>query len=125
MNNIGLKIKILREKHSLSQEKLANHLDVSQASLCRIESGHTDKVDFMLMQKVCDFFDVKFEYFLEDSFSQENKENKNSAISIFGNSTVNNSVPENFIELVIQNQKQISEMLDKQNELINRIIKNS
>lgn len=122
MNNIGLKIKILREKHSLSQDKLANHLDVSQASLCRIESGHTDKVDFMLMQKVCDFFDVKFEYFLEDSFSQENK---NSAISIFGNSTVNNSVPENFIELVIQNQKQISEMLDKQNELINRIIKNS
>ena len=122
MNNIGLKIKILREKHSLSQDKLANHLDVSQASLCRIESGHTDKVDFMLMQKVCDFFDVKFEYFLEDSFSQENK---NFAISIFGNSTVNNSVPENFIELVIQNQKQISEMLDKQNELINRIIKNS
>lgn len=125
MNNIGFKIKLLREKNSLSQEKLAYHLDISQGCLCRIESGQTDKVDFILMQKICELFGVNFEYFLEDDVSQINKDNKNSAISIFGNTTVHNTTPEHIIESVLQNQKLIFEIMSKQNQLLEDFIKKS
>lgn len=125
MNNIGLKIKLLREKNSLSQEKLAYHLDISQGCLCRIESGQTDKVDFILMQKVCELFGVNFEYFLENNVLQINKDNKNSAFSIFGNTTVHNTTPEHIIEAVFQNQKLIFEIIFKQNQLLEDFIKKS
>ena len=63
MNNIGFKIKRLREKKNVSQEQLAYELDISQSNLSRIENGAVEKLDFLLMQKVCDFFDTDTDYF--------------------------------------------------------------
>ena len=99
---IGLKIRKLRETQPLSQETMAMKLGISQGTLCKIESGNVEKINFTLIEKICDLFNVDLQYFLEDSFSQTNTENKNSAISIFGNPTVNNHFPENIL-LEIQN----------------------
>jgi transcriptional regulator with XRE-family HTH domain len=116
--NIGTKIKILRESKKLSQNELADQLEISQGWLCKIESGMVEKIDFTLMHKICDFFEVDFQYFLEDSCSQTNQDNKNSAISIFGNPVVYNNLPENVIETIMKNQEQITQLIERQNRLI-------
>ena len=116
--NIGTKIKILRESNRLSQNELVERLEISQGQLCKIESGTIEKIDFLLMNKVCDFFGVDFQYFLSDNFSQTNKENKNSAISIFGNPVVYNNLPENVIESLMKNQEQITKLIEMQNILL-------
>lgn len=123
MNSIGFKIKKLREHKNLSQEDLAFRLDITQSNLSKIENGQNVKIDFLLMQKVCEIFDVKPEYFLEEKLVQENKDNKNSAISIFGNSTVHNAVPDKLFESLLQNQKQISDLISKQNLLFEQLLK--
>ena len=50
MNSIGFKIKNLRENYNtyLSQEDLALELGTKQTILSRIESGATEKIDFLL-----------------------------------------------------------------------------
>ena len=116
--NIGTKIKILRESNRLSQNELAEKLDISQGQLCKIESGVVEKIDFLLMNKLCDLFNVDFQYFLNDACSQTNQENKNSAISIFGNPVVYNNLPENVIESIIKNQEQITKLIEMQNILL-------
>jgi len=92
---------------------MADKLGISQGTLCKIENGFVDKVDFVLMNKICNFFKVDLQYFLEeDSFSQTNTNNKNSAISIFGNPTVNNNFPESIlsdIQKIIDENKQLKE----------------
>ena len=119
--NIGTKIKILRESNRVSQNELAEKLEISQGQLCKIESGSVEKIDFLLMNKICDFFDVDFQYFLNDNFSQTNQENKNSAISIFGNPVVYNNLPENVIESIMKNQEQITKLIELQNILLENL----
>jgi transcriptional regulator with XRE-family HTH domain len=119
--NIGTKIKNLRDAKNMSQNELANVLDISQGALCKIESGTVEKIDFNLLHKICDFFKVDFQYFLEDSLSQTNQNNKNTAISIFGNPVVHNYLSENIIEAIIKNQEQITLLIEVQNRLIDKL----
>ena len=118
----GFKIKKLRESIPLSQEEMAIELGVSQSTLCKIENGSAEKkVDFALMDKICKLFKVDPKYFLEDSFSQTNKEVKNTNISLIENPTVNNYFPENVVETILNNQNQITLLLENQNRLIGKI----
>ena len=116
--NIGTKIKNLREDKHLSQSELAFELGVSQGTLHNIESGNSKKVDFLLMDKVCQFFDKEFEYFLDAGMTNNVNENHGQVGQI---GTVNN-FPQNFLEefkkLVEQNQaneKIIEDLKDKLN----------
>ncbi len=65
MNTIGYKLRKLREEKKISQQELASDLNIAQSTICKIESGNTDKVDFLLMQKICEYFEINFEYFTE------------------------------------------------------------
>ncbi|WP_294239706.1 helix-turn-helix transcriptional regulator [uncultured Chryseobacterium sp.] len=95
--NIGTKIKNLREEKHISQNDLAFQLGVSQGTLHNIESGNSKKVDFLLMDKICKFFDKDFEYFLDSKIT--NKVKKNSGLVGLNNvDTINNNFPENFLE---------------------------
>ncbi|WP_294223942.1 helix-turn-helix domain-containing protein [Chryseobacterium sp. sg2396] len=95
--NIGTKIKNLREEKHISQNDLAFQLGVSQGTLHNIESGNSKKVDFLLMDKICKFFDKDFEYFLDSNII--NKVKKNSGLVGLNNvDTINNNFPENFLE---------------------------
>ncbi|SUX43912.1 helix-turn-helix domain-containing protein [Chryseobacterium indoltheticum] len=64
--DIGTKIKKLRDENHLSQNELAFELEISQGTLHNIESGNSKKIDFLLMDKVCQFFDKEFNYFLDE-----------------------------------------------------------
>lgn len=63
---IGVRIKRLRETNSWSQPELAYRLGISQTTLCNIESGKCKKIDFLLVVKVCQEFDVKIDYFIKE-----------------------------------------------------------
>ncbi|GEN74403.1 helix-turn-helix domain-containing protein [Chryseobacterium hagamense] len=101
--NIGIKIKTLREKRPISQAELAFELGISQGTLHNIESGTSKKIDFLLMSKICRFFNKDFEYFLEGNYT-------NSANGQAGHhpDSIITHLPENFLEefkkLVQQNQ---------------------
>lgn len=126
INSIGFKIKKLREQKNISQEDMAYQLDISQSYLSKIENGVIEKIDFLFMQKVADFFKVEPQYFLDDQIIQNNTDNNHS--SAFGNAystvTIHNSTPESVLESLIQNQAQISQLIDLQNKLIEKLLKN-
>jgi transcriptional regulator with XRE-family HTH domain len=65
--DIGGKIKKLRDGQNLSQDALASQLGISQATLYNIESGDSQKIDFLLMEKICHFFKKYFFYFSKEN----------------------------------------------------------
>ncbi|OYQ38490.1 helix-turn-helix domain-containing protein [Flavobacterium aurantiibacter] len=64
--DLGLKILKLRNSRKLSQPELSNKLGISQSALSEIESGKTKKIDFKLIEKICEELHVNFEYFTSD-----------------------------------------------------------
>ncbi|KIC02590.1 helix-turn-helix domain-containing protein [Flavobacterium sp. JRM] len=63
---VGAKIMELRKIKKLSQFELSNRLGISLTALCDIESGKNKKIDFLLIDKICNELDVEFNYFLEN-----------------------------------------------------------
>lgn len=122
-NSVGFKIKKLREQKEMSQEDLAFQLEVSQSYLSKIENGTIEKLDFIFMQRVADYFKVEPQYFLEgDTIINNNVETSNN--SAIGNiPTVNNMLNENLFKSVMQNQQQISQLMEMQNKLIEKLLK--
>ena len=116
---IGIKIKRLRERAKISQMELSTVLGISQTKLCNIESNEDKSIDFILMNKVCHYFKVGFNYFLEEI--SEFEDQKKNGLS---NSDRQNNFPERIIEqinaLIVDNkvkEKQIEELLAKIAEL--------
>lgn len=131
-NSIGFKIKKLREQKSISQEDLAYQLDISQSYLSKIESGTIEKLDFLFMQRVAEFFKVEPQYFLDDQIVQNNSDNNhNSAVgNIYSTVTIHNSIAHDVLENLVQNQEQItkqqeqiSHLMEMQNKLIEKLFK--
>lgn len=93
--SIGTKIHKLMKQNNITQENLAIHLGVSQKAIHDIVSGKTQKIDFLFMNKVCEFFNVDFNFFLdaEQIFNVEN--NNGGAV---GNYTTINTISEKLIE---------------------------
>lgn len=114
----------MREQKEISQEDLAFQLDISQSYLSKIENGSVEKLDFVFMQRVAEFFRVEPQYFLEgDTIINNNVETSNN--SAIGNvTTVNNNVDPDLFKSVMQNQQQISQLMEMQNKLIEKLLKN-
>ena len=71
MDNIGLKLKALRNARGLSQRKLAALAGVSNATISLIEHGQTDP-SMGLLKRVLDSLGVSFaEFFASDSLVEE------------------------------------------------------
>lgn len=58
MINFGFRIKKLREQKNMSQEDLANILNISQSKLSKLENGRIKKIDFILTSKICKQFSI-------------------------------------------------------------------
>ncbi|SIT19776.1 helix-turn-helix domain-containing protein [Chryseobacterium gambrini] len=123
-NSVGFKIKKLREQKEMSQEDLAFQLEVSQSYLSKIENGSIEKLDFIFMQKVAEFFKVEPQYFLEgDTIINNNvKTSNNSSVGNVGDTNINN-VDLDLFKSVMQNQQQISQLMEMQNKLIEKMLK--
>ncbi|MCF2218291.1 helix-turn-helix transcriptional regulator [Chryseobacterium sp. PS-8] len=124
-NSVGFKIKKLREQKEMSQEDLAFQLEVSQSYLSKIENGSIEKLDFIFMQKVAEFFKVEPQYFLEgDTFINDIENNNGMLVNNFNNSNgIVNNVSEDLLKNVINNQQQISQLMEMQNKLIEKMLK--
>ncbi|REC52576.1 MULTISPECIES: helix-turn-helix domain-containing protein [Chryseobacterium] len=124
-NSVGFKIKKLREQKEMSQEDLAFQLEVSQSYLSKIENGSIEKLDFIFMQKVAEFFKVEPQYFLEgDTFINDIENNNGMLVNNFNNSNgIVNNVSEDLLKNVIDNQQQISQLMEMQNKLIEKMLK--
>ena len=64
--DIGFKIKKLKEEKNLSQEQLANLLEISQSKLSKIENGRLKKIEMKLVLKFCKSIDVSLDEFFEN-----------------------------------------------------------
>ena len=81
MCTIGAKIRKLRIDHNLSQPELSKMLNISQSTLCSIESGDRKKIDFSLIQKICLIFNKDLNYFTEVSPNLEGDTSGNTVES--------------------------------------------
>lgn len=103
--NIGTKILHLMREYNITQEILADYTGVSQTKIHDIVSGKTQKVDFLFMHKMCEIFNVSFEYFLEEKTMSinikkpENNQNSNIAFKI---GTIHNHSPEGILENILR-----------------------
>ncbi|WP_018751156.1 helix-turn-helix domain-containing protein [Paenibacillus sanguinis] len=57
------RIRDLREDRDLTQQRLAEHLNISQATYSRYESGNLDVPSSVLI-KLSEFYDVSIDYIL-------------------------------------------------------------
>ena len=106
--SIGTKIRKLRIQNKLSQPELASKLNISQTALSEIESGKTKKVDFLLMDKVCNVFGVNFDYFLEDKKVFKIKNNTGVAV---GDNAIVNTISEKLIQQYEERIKELKETI--------------
>ena len=124
--NLGTKIKQLREQNKLSQYELSDILEISQTSLHNIESGNSKKIDFNLVDKMCKYFGVEFEYFLEyDKYSNYEKVEKSNINCKKG---IINNFPESIIEQITKliNDSKVKDLkILELEERINKYVNNS
>ena len=64
--DIGFRIKQLREQKNISQEQLANLLEISQSKLSKIENGRLKKIEMKLVLKFCKNKDIELDEFFEN-----------------------------------------------------------
>jgi transcriptional regulator with XRE-family HTH domain len=109
--SIGFKIKKLREEKKVSQPELADILMISQSKLSNIENGQTKSIDFLLMDKIANYFEKDFDFFIEP-FNQVNHIKKLDG-SINNNGTINL-----FPEIIISEIRKLIEDSKDKDDLI-------
>jgi len=109
MSTIGVKIRKLRDSKKMSQKELALKIGIEQTTLGSIESGNTKKIDFLLMNKICNEFDVDFDYFLDDKTTNKVKENNGGVVGC-NNGTINN-IPIDILQTIIKRIDEIEKKI--------------
>ena len=64
MKNFSVKLKELRERDKVSQKEIAEYLGITRSAYSNYEQGIREP-SLECFQKICQFFDVKAEYFWE------------------------------------------------------------
>lgn len=54
---IGMRIKELRQKHKISQEEMANVLNMTRQRYSRLENGQVD-ISYVMIKKIADYLGV-------------------------------------------------------------------
>ena len=96
MNEIGLKIRMLRQKEEKSQEQIANKLGISIPAFSKMETGITD-MNVSRIYQIAKLFQVKPTFFFEESDADQK----------------DNSERYEFIELLQQKTTTIVELQSK------------
>ena len=110
---IGAKINNLIKEHNITQEELAHKLNVAQTSVSNFESNKTIP-DFLVMQKVCEVFEVGFEYFVENENEKYVfKKNQNNNIVVGKIEVLNNNMPEGILENMLKRLELLEKILQQ------------
>ena len=112
--SVGTKIYKLMKQKSVSQETLASNLGVSQKAIHDIISGKTQKIDFLFMHKLCDFFDVDFNFFIEKpKLKQINKDSSTGYLADSQNFNLSEKLIEQYEERIKELKETIAELKSK------------
>ncbi len=112
--SVGTKIYKLMKQKSVSQETLASNLGVSQKAIHDIISGKTQKIDFLFMHKLCDFFDVDFNFFIEKpKLKQINKDSSTGYLADSQNFNISEKLIEQYEERIKELKETIAELKSK------------
>ena len=112
--SVGTKIYKLMKQKSVSQETLASNLGVSQKANHDIISGKTQKIDFLFMHKLCDFFDVDFNFFIEKpKLKQINKDSSTGYLADSQNFNLSEKLIEQYEERIKELKETIAELKSK------------
>lgn len=84
MQNVGQRIKKLREAKNLTQEFMANNLKISQNSYSRIETENT-KLTTDRLSEIAEILNVPTEFILNTQSPIYNFHNENARIKYSGN----------------------------------------
>lgn len=76
----GEKLKYLRKQNGISQEELANKLNVSRQAISKWETGTLPDIENV--KKISLFFDCSLEYLINDEVEDKNEEKKNGDTNI-------------------------------------------
>ena len=109
--SVGTKIRRLRLQNKWNQEELAHKLNVAQTSVSNFESNKTIP-DFLVMQKVCEVFEVGFEYFIEENSTNNNVE-KAKNCNIGCNTGIINTMPEGILENMLKRLELLEKILQQ------------
>lgn len=109
--SVGTKIRKLRTLNRWSQEELAHKLNVAQTSVSNFEADKTIP-DFLVMQKVCEIFEVGFEYFIEEKETINNVE-KAENCNIGCTTGIVNAVPEGILENMLKRIELLEQLVLK------------
>ena len=109
--SVGTKIRRLRLQNKWSQEELAHKLNVAQTSVSNFESNKTIP-DFLVMQKVCEVFEVGFEYFIEENSTNNNVE-KAKNCNIGCNTGIINTMHEGILENMLKRLELLEKILQQ------------
>jgi transcriptional regulator with XRE-family HTH domain len=111
--SVGTKIRRLRLQNKWSQEELAHKLNVAQTSVSNFESNKTIP-DFLVMQKVCEVFEVGFEYFVENENEKYVfKKNQNNNIVVGKIEVLNNNMPEGILENMLKRLELLEKIIQQ------------
>ena len=94
---------------------MADILKISQSKLSNIENEQTKSVDFLLMDKICKYFEKDFDFFVEGTNQINNIEKIDGSINNHG--TINL-----FPEYILSEIKKLIEENKQKDLLINSLI---
>ncbi len=110
------KLILLRKQKGVSQEELADFLDVSRQAVYKWESG-TNMPDISKLEKMTEYFNVSFNYLLDETMEEQDSKSKQTAGKVDFRSVY---VSENELDCMVQSNYEHGYAKDT-----NRRIKNS
>lgn len=116
---IGYKIKNIRELKNLTQEYMAEKLDISQAAYCKLEKGST-KISQEKLDKIAEVLEVN----PNDITDFDNKKVLNNINNVKGNNSGNINYNDQDIHLIRQLYEDKITLLEKIVEKQEEEIKN-
>jgi len=125
MATLGTKLLNLRKEHRLSQAEIAEKLDVSQNAYNKWEADKC-KPGAENLYKISVFYKIDLTELLDDSEKISVSINTiKGGNNIIAEIIPNASIPQSkeLIDILLQNQEQISKLLERQFELVNEIMK--
>ncbi len=121
---LGTKLRNLRTAKNESLAAIPFKLELSQAAIGKWEADKA-KPSAENLLKICDYFETDVYKLLEnvDNINFGNAKFKGNQYVIYpNNSTINYAASPEIIEVFINNHKTISELIQKQNDLIVKLL---
>ena len=98
---LGIKVKLLRNKKGLKQDDLANVLGLSRAQISNLESGKSN-LSIKQLEILCEYFKVDISYFLIEETTDSCLDLINKAKVLFKSNELSNDQKEDLFNSIMK-----------------------